>query len=45
MRIVVTGSIATDHLMVFPGCFAEQLLKEQLERVSLSFLADRLEVH
>jgi adenosine kinase len=45
VRIVVTGSIATDHLMVFPGRFAEQLIKEQLERVSLSFLADRLEVH
>ncbi|MFH9405046.1 carbohydrate kinase family protein [Streptomyces sp. NPDC017638] len=44
MRIAVTGSIATDHLMVFPGRFAEQLLTEQLERVSLSFLADRLEV-
>lgn len=44
MRIAVTGSIATDHLMVFPGRFAEQLMKEQLERVSLSFLADRLEV-
>ncbi|MFE9399893.1 carbohydrate kinase family protein [Streptomyces flavidovirens] len=45
MCIAVTGSIATDHLMVFPGRFAEQLIKEQLERVSLSFLADRLEVH
>ncbi|MFE6894335.1 carbohydrate kinase family protein [Streptomyces sp. NPDC057694] len=44
MRLAVTGSIATDHLMVFPGRFAEQLIKEQLERVSLSFLADRLEV-
>ncbi|MEV7192564.1 carbohydrate kinase family protein [Streptomyces sp. NPDC093510] len=44
MRIAVTGSIATDHLMVFPGRFAEQLIKEQLERVSLSFLADRLEI-
>ncbi|MFH8613426.1 carbohydrate kinase family protein [Streptomyces sp. NPDC018029] len=44
MCIAVTGSIATDHLMVFPGRFAEQLIKEQLERVSLSFLADRLEV-
>ncbi|MFH0180980.1 carbohydrate kinase family protein [Streptomyces cacaoi] len=45
MRIAVTGSIATDHLMVFPGRFTEQLIKDQLERVSLSFLADRLEVH
>ncbi|MFD4019041.1 carbohydrate kinase family protein [Streptomyces sindenensis] len=44
MRIAVTGSIATDHLMVFPGRFADQLLTGQLERVSLSFLADRLEV-
>ncbi|UWE11320.1 carbohydrate kinase family protein [Actinacidiphila bryophytorum] len=44
MRIAVTGSIATDHLMVFPGRFADQLIREQLERVSLSFLADRLDV-
>ncbi|MDQ8706921.1 carbohydrate kinase family protein [Streptomyces sp. LHD-70] len=44
MRIAVTGSIATDHLMVFPGRFADQLIAGQLERVSLSFLADRLEV-
>ncbi|MEU5404359.1 carbohydrate kinase family protein [Streptomyces sp. NPDC005963] len=44
MRIAVAGSIATDHLMVFPGRFAEQLIAEAVERVSLSFLADRLEV-
>ncbi|MFF9021078.1 carbohydrate kinase family protein [Streptomyces eurythermus] len=44
MRIAVSGSIATDHLMVFPGRFAEQLISGQLERVSLSFLADRLKV-
>ncbi|MBY8882363.1 carbohydrate kinase family protein [Actinacidiphila acidipaludis] len=44
MRIAVTGSIATDHLMVFPGRFAEQLIPGQLERVSLSFLADTLQV-
>ncbi|MFD9908405.1 carbohydrate kinase family protein [Streptomyces sp. NPDC059063] len=44
MHLAVTGSIATDHLMVFPGRFAEQLLTGQLEHVSLSFLADRLEV-
>ncbi|OCC08811.1 carbohydrate kinase family protein [Streptomyces sp. PTY087I2] len=45
MRIAVTGSIATDHLMVFPGRFADQLIAEQLDRVSLSFLADSLEIH
>ncbi|GAA3368914.1 carbohydrate kinase family protein [Streptomyces sannanensis] len=44
MRIAVTGSIATDHLMTFPGRFADQLLADRLENVSLSFLADRLEV-
>ncbi|MFF3209007.1 carbohydrate kinase family protein [Streptomyces sp. NPDC002962] len=44
MRIAVTGSIATDHLMVFPGRIADQLLPDQLAHVSLSFLVDRLEV-
>ena len=42
MRIAVTGSIATDHLMTFPGRFADQLIPDQLDRVSLSFLADEL---
>jgi adenosine kinase len=42
MKIAVTGSIATDHLMHFPGRFAEQLLADQLDKVSLSFLADDL---
>ncbi|MFB4315636.1 carbohydrate kinase family protein [Actinomadura sp. 21ATH] len=44
MRIAVTGSIATDHLMTFPGRFADQLIPDQLERVSLSFLVDELEI-
>lgn len=44
MRVVVTGSIATDHLMVFPGRFAESLMQEQLEAISVSFLASHLEV-
>lgn len=44
MRIAVTGSIATDHLMVFPGRFTDHLLPDQLAHVSLSFLVDRLEV-
>jgi adenosine kinase len=42
--IAVTGSIATDHLMHFPGRFAEQLLPEHLHKVSLSFLVDDLAV-
>ncbi|MGW2176948.1 carbohydrate kinase family protein [Streptomyces sp. NPDC001732] len=44
MRIAVTGSIATDHLMTFPGRFADQLVADQLHTVSLSFLVDNLEV-
>lgn len=44
MRIAVTGSIAVDHLMVYPGRFADQLIPDQLDRVSLSFLADELEI-
>ncbi|MEV0599364.1 carbohydrate kinase family protein [Streptomyces sp. NPDC050315] len=44
MRIAVTGSIATDHLMTFPGRFADQLVADQLHTVSLSFLVDQLDV-
>lgn len=44
MSIIVTGSIATDHLMNFPGKFSEQLLVEHLQKVSLSFLVDDLEI-
>ncbi len=44
MRIAVTGSIATDQLMIFPGRFADQLIADQLEQVSLSFLIDKLDI-
>jgi adenosine kinase len=44
VRIAVTGSIATDHLMTFPGRFAEQLLPDQLAHLSVSFLVTDLEV-
>ncbi|MDX6215640.1 MAG: adenosine kinase [Frankiales bacterium] len=44
MRIAVTGSIATDHLMTFAGLFSEQLLPDQLANLSVVFLADSLEV-
>src|ERR1700726_3350078 len=45
VTIAVTGSIATDHLMRFPGRFSEQLLPEHLQKVSLSFLVDDLVIH
>ena len=44
MQIAVTGSIATDHLMTFPGRFVDQFIGEMLDRVSLSFLVDDLEI-
>jgi adenosine kinase len=44
MKIAISGSIATDHLMHFPGRFAEQLIADQLHKVSLSFLVDDLVV-
>jgi len=44
VRIAVTGSVATDHLMTFPGKFTEHLIADKLDRVSLSFLVDGLEV-
>ncbi|WP_026303740.1 carbohydrate kinase family protein [Jongsikchunia kroppenstedtii] len=42
MTIAICGSIATDHLMKFPGKFSEQLVAEQLDHISLSFLVEDL---
>jgi adenosine kinase len=44
MRIAVTGSIATDHLLTFDGRFVEQLLPDQLHKLSVVFLASDLQV-
>ncbi|MCB0102397.1 MAG: carbohydrate kinase family protein [Anaerolineales bacterium] len=40
MDILLTGSVAYDYLMTFPGHFKEQILPERLESISLSFLVD-----
>jgi adenosine kinase len=42
--IAVTGSIATDHLMTFPGRFVDQLIPDKLDKIALSFLVDSLQV-
>ncbi len=42
--LLIAGSIATDHLMGFGGRFADSLVVEQLDKVSLSFLVDDLEI-
>jgi adenosine kinase len=44
MRIAVTGSIATDHLMTFEGRFTDSLVVDQLDKISLSFLVEDLEM-
>ena len=44
MSLLITGSIATDHLMSFPGRFADSLVVDQLDKIALSFLVDDLEV-
>jgi adenosine kinase len=44
VTLIITGSIATDHLMTFPGRFADSLVADKLDRVALSFLVTDLEV-
>ncbi len=45
MSIVVTGSVAYDYLMSFPGRFSEHIVPEQIHQISLSFLVDSLRKH
>ncbi|MFZ5855710.1 MAG: carbohydrate kinase family protein [Chloroflexota bacterium] len=42
MDILITGSVAYDYLMTFPGLFREQILPERLSSISLSFLVDSM---
>ena len=44
MSLLIAGSIATDHLMSFQGKFADSLVVEQLDKLSVSFLVDDLEI-
>ena len=41
-RVIVTGSVAFDYLMRFPGRFVEHLMPDRLERLSVSFLVDEM---
>jgi adenosine kinase len=42
MDILLTGSVAFDYLMTFPGLFSEQILPDRLSSISLSFLVDSM---
>jgi adenosine kinase len=44
MSLLIAGSIATDHLMTFNGRFADSLVVEQLDKLSVSFLVEELEI-
>jgi adenosine kinase len=39
-RVIVTGSVAFDYLMRFPGRFVEHLIPDRMQRLSVSFLVD-----
>jgi adenosine kinase len=41
-RVVVTGSVAFDYLMTFPGRFVEHLIPDRMSRLSVSFLVDEM---
>jgi len=45
MKIILTGSIAFDYLMRFPGYFKDHILPEHLDKISLSFLVDDMVRH
>lgn len=42
MRIVVTGSLAYDYLMTFPGHFRDSIVAEKVDTLSVSFLVDSM---
>jgi adenosine kinase len=42
MNIVLTGSVAFDYLMTFPGYFKDHILPEHIGKISLSFLVDSM---
>jgi adenosine kinase len=42
MAIVITGSVAYDYLMTFPGYFRQNIIPDKLDKISLSFLVDNM---
>jgi len=45
MKIAITGSIAYDYIMSYPGEFSEMLQAGGLEKISVSFLVDEMTRH
>ncbi len=42
MRIAVTGSLAYDYIMNFPGRFADHILPDKVHMLTVSFLVDSM---
>lgn len=42
MNIIITGSVAYDYIMHFPGYFRDHLLPDRLDSISLSFLVESM---
>src|SRR4051794_16934810 len=42
VRIVVTGSLAYDYIMDFPGYFKDHILPDKVHMLSVSFLVDSM---
>ena len=43
MSVIVTGSLAFDHIMRFPGYFKEHILPDKIHMLNVSFLVSSLE--
>lgn len=43
MSVIVTGSLAFDHIMRFPGYFKDHILPDKLHQINISFLVTSLE--
>lgn len=43
--ILVSGSLAYDRIMNFPGYFRDHLLPEKLHQISVSFFIDKMQEH
>jgi adenosine kinase len=42
VRVVVTGSLAYDYIMNFPGLFKDHILPDRVHMLSVSFLVDSM---
>lgn len=43
MTVLLSGSLAFDHIMIFPGYFEDHILPDKLHILNVSFLVDSLE--